>query len=265
MSASKNHEAVAEITRRGPVLAALLATALAGASISRAQTGATPAAVPAVKAAATAAKPLVPQAEESPSKGSHEGIKVHGHWTIEVKNADGTVASHSEFENAIVNGYGQDVITGTLSGEYVSGGFFISLNGSVGTGSGDGLCGNFGNCTLTDSRNTTICPPANSPGVCGHLTYTPNPTPGPGFSTVGYTLAGTIPPSNAGTITSVASGVTICAVSPNLYGSAPAESSATASTTPSQFTPQACFTGGTTGAGEYEYPFTQTNTPSPKL
>jgi hypothetical protein len=33
--------------------------------------------------------------------GPHEGIKVHGHWTIEVLNPDGTVASHGEFENSL--------------------------------------------------------------------------------------------------------------------------------------------------------------------
>lgn len=37
----------------------------------------------------------------APAKGPQEGIKVHGHWTIEVTNPDGTVAQHTEFENAI--------------------------------------------------------------------------------------------------------------------------------------------------------------------
>jgi hypothetical protein len=36
--------------------------------------------------------------------GAHEGIKVHGHWIIEVRNADGSVASHREFENAYLPG-----------------------------------------------------------------------------------------------------------------------------------------------------------------
>jgi hypothetical protein len=31
-----------------------------------------------------------------------QGIKVHGHWVIEVRNADGTLAGHREFENALV-------------------------------------------------------------------------------------------------------------------------------------------------------------------
>jgi len=30
-----------------------------------------------------------------------EGIQVHGHWTIDVKNPDGSLASHNEFENAL--------------------------------------------------------------------------------------------------------------------------------------------------------------------
>jgi hypothetical protein len=29
-----------------------------------------------------------------------DGIKVHGHWAIDVRNPDGTLASHNEFENA---------------------------------------------------------------------------------------------------------------------------------------------------------------------
>ena len=31
-----------------------------------------------------------------------EGIKVHGHWSIVIKNPDGSVASRHEFENALV-------------------------------------------------------------------------------------------------------------------------------------------------------------------
>jgi hypothetical protein len=34
-------------------------------------------------------------------KSSGEGIKIHGHWTIDVKNPDGTVAQHHEFENSL--------------------------------------------------------------------------------------------------------------------------------------------------------------------
>jgi hypothetical protein len=41
---------------------------------------------------------------EKPAGGRTEGIKVHGHWTIVIRNADGSVASHNEFENAFIGG-----------------------------------------------------------------------------------------------------------------------------------------------------------------
>jgi hypothetical protein len=45
-------------------------------------------------------------AEEKPSgDAKHEGIKVHGHWTIEVRNPDGALVRHVEFENSIDSGY----------------------------------------------------------------------------------------------------------------------------------------------------------------
>jgi hypothetical protein len=40
-------------------------------------------------------------AEQESPRGPNDGIKVHGHWTIDIKNADGTPASHHEFENAL--------------------------------------------------------------------------------------------------------------------------------------------------------------------
>lgn len=40
--------------------------------------------------------------EKSSGDGKHEGIKVHGHWTIEVRNPDGTLVSHREFENSLL-------------------------------------------------------------------------------------------------------------------------------------------------------------------
>jgi hypothetical protein len=44
------------------------------------------------------------------SAQSSEGIKVHGRWTVEVRNPDGSLASRSEFDNALVVG-GQNTVT----------------------------------------------------------------------------------------------------------------------------------------------------------
>lgn len=37
-------------------------------------------------------------------KARGDGIKVHGHWAIDVRNPDGTLSSHNEFENALIDG-----------------------------------------------------------------------------------------------------------------------------------------------------------------
>ncbi len=42
--------------------------------------------------------------EDTPGAASREGIKVHGHWTIDVKSPDGSVISHHVFENALDSG-----------------------------------------------------------------------------------------------------------------------------------------------------------------
>ncbi len=47
-----------------------------------------------------------PSAKSRSPKGEHEGIAVHGRWTIEVRNPDGKVVSHTEFENSYVAGSG---------------------------------------------------------------------------------------------------------------------------------------------------------------
>lgn len=38
------------------------------------------------------------------AQGPQEGIKVHGHWVIDVRNPDGALASHTEVENALTPG-----------------------------------------------------------------------------------------------------------------------------------------------------------------
>jgi hypothetical protein len=67
-----------------------------------------------------------PKAEiETKGKGKQEGIKVHGHWTIIVKNPDGRVAQHVEFENSLV---GAATIASILAGQTSGGFWYLSLN-----------------------------------------------------------------------------------------------------------------------------------------
>jgi hypothetical protein len=66
-------------------------------------------------------------AEKLPGDGKHEGIKVHGHWTIEVKNPDGTVVTHREFENSLVQ---TNLLSSILSRNASVGYWAIALTGS---------------------------------------------------------------------------------------------------------------------------------------
>src|SRR5690242_632340 len=69
---------------------------------------------------------------EQSSGAPHEGIKVHGHWTIVVHNKDGSVASRDEFENALVTGAagGGLLLTSVLSRQITLGYWAIQLGGS---------------------------------------------------------------------------------------------------------------------------------------
>jgi hypothetical protein len=52
--------------------------------------------------------------KETPSQPS-EGLHVHGHWMVTVRNVDGTVASRHEFENSVTD-LGKGIVLGFLSG-----------------------------------------------------------------------------------------------------------------------------------------------------
>jgi len=112
-----------------------------------------PAAVPANSAPAmqTAAR-----SERKPG-GNHEGIQVHGHWVIEVRNPDGTVTARREFENAIQPS-GMAYIASLLAGNNSPGGLSVLLNGATAS-LGVGAANQPGN-------NTYIYFPSTQTGPC---------------------------------------------------------------------------------------------------
>lgn len=92
------------------------------------------------KPSATAPTKANAGAEESESavpekRGSddaaHQGIKVHGHWTIEVRNPDGTLVSHREFENALTSP-GALYLAGILTRTVSVGAWAIDLGSGTG-------------------------------------------------------------------------------------------------------------------------------------
>lgn len=83
---------------------------------------------------------------EKPKSG-HEGIVVHGHWVIEVKDPDGTLAVRREFENSLVSS-GASSLSQMFLGQVVAGDYFIEFG--YGTTNFSNVCNAY-NCTIVTS------------------------------------------------------------------------------------------------------------------
>jgi hypothetical protein len=89
-----------------------LVLALALSTFPAAFSRAVNAQTPAKANAQTPAKAATRPAGESKG-GQKEGIKVHGHWTIDVHNPDGTLVSHHEIDNSLASA-GQAILPRVL-------------------------------------------------------------------------------------------------------------------------------------------------------
>lgn len=98
---------------------------------------------------ASGAAAQTPQRPAGPS----EGITVHGHWVIDVRNPDGSLASHNEFENELnttINA-GPSALAAILGRHVTVGQWVVRLGG------GNGVGDQFGPCTtLTNNGTTTV-------------------------------------------------------------------------------------------------------------
>ena len=104
---------------------ALALVALGAAHLSRAQAQGNSSAA---KPAPAQAQPRAAQAPRKPTNGgTHEGITVHGHWVIEVRNPDGKLVSHTEFENSLEQPTGGQYIAQILGGTAFAGEYAIAL------------------------------------------------------------------------------------------------------------------------------------------
>ena len=231
MKTNGKEEVLGKMNRRGLLLAALLVLVLSYAAPGSAQsTVATtptqqtkPAVTPVLpmqtppaiaKPGASQVKAAAQTEEKLYAKGQREGITVHGHWTIDVKNPDGSLVSHRDFENSLTSG-GKSLLTSLLLGSTVPGSWRIFLE------AGTGSFGPGGPCTYTDTSNNvlTYCEAIGSivnpsPALCGGAsncfqTLTITPTPSTGLAT-GFTLSATAISSQAGSIANVVTGPAGC-------------------------------------------------------
>jgi hypothetical protein len=89
----------------------------------------------AAKVAAPAPEQTSPAvAAQSRNNGKTEGIKIHGHWVIEVRNPDGTVVTHREFENSLTQSSGAVLLGSTLGRQYSVGTWMLTLTNASNLG-----------------------------------------------------------------------------------------------------------------------------------
>jgi hypothetical protein len=200
---------------------------------------------PAANSAAPAAKPVTAEEQETttPNKAGAQGIKIHGHWVIDLKNPDGTVVEHRDFYNSLVtssgwSGYfGSSLITGLLSGTMSMGGFGVALITGPATTSGydaSTFCQGVGVAPqgaphgifcygMTTGTNSPISYPSNQNG--GQTQNTTQPvltasfvaTPGVNVpANTGIVLVGNfVVPANMGAVSAVQTYVAFCGPTTN--------------------------------------------------
>jgi hypothetical protein len=157
-------------------------------------------------------------------KGPSEGIKVHGHWIIEVRNPDGKVVTHREFENSLSFEFGGVLLTAVLGRQNSVGAWAIAMDAPLAPAS-PSLCTNtnqaanlaltagsgVGGCTLAESNGQYILPCTDANGCFPNLL---SPTVALNSSQVAVlTLTGQMTAEQAGTIGQVATLLTTCAPS----------------------------------------------------
>lgn len=209
-------------------LTALAALVFVPAGPSRAQSqsaasksapaGAIVPSVVAVASPAAVAQEIAPKpvAEPSASKGQHEGITVHGHWTIVVRNPDGTVATRREFENSLVNNVGPNLLAGLLSGNFAVGPWSITLRGAPGP-CGTYLVPGLGQCNIVPGNTPTQaagCSPTPTPVSSGTQPYCYDDLmeslTGAGTYFTSFTMSGAVYADQASTVSSVGTYLTTC-------------------------------------------------------
>ena len=91
------------------------------------------------------------------AQGQREGIKVHGHWTIDIRQPDGTPVAHHDFENALDANSGANALVSLVYGQSYARNWDVNLKGTPGPcaeGSGQAReCIIFEKDQLTDDTN----------------------------------------------------------------------------------------------------------------
>jgi len=139
--------------------------------------------------------------QEEPTRPGSEGISVHGHWVIDVKNPDGTIAEHRDFENSLVD-FG-NALVGLLAGSYVAGDFAITLLPVT----GPSICSSSA-CSIVQSTSTLY-----GANLCASLACNPGLTQTVtlgGFVPYPFSLSGQFVATQTGSVGSLFTGLGLC-------------------------------------------------------
>jgi hypothetical protein len=148
---------------------------------------------------AVRAKPTQKPANSNPAKsegekGSYEGIKIHGHWVIEVRNPDGKVVTRREFENEYVPG---NLLPWVLTRQFTPGFWFVDVYSNP-----------INNSPCAGNSNRNICYIGQGGGF-------PDDSSNLSSSTIksdtAILLSGSVTALSNGTIDTVESGIQVCA------------------------------------------------------
>jgi len=216
------------------------------------------------------------EAQQARPRSGGEGIKVHGHWKIVVRNADGSFVKQTEFENSLVTPLGGDlVMSQLLNQQAVIAGWAVFADSTTSTAlcplasTGGNSCGIVYQTVSLGTPNlvyATACSATSNVGNCfSGLTQTyiaPVFRGGLGLSgtatPASFQLQGSFTPTASGPLTGVHTVVVGC--SSSATGVSVAVTSAQ------------CFAGYTDPSNGYGPPagttvlytsFTQTTLPSP--
>jgi hypothetical protein len=113
-----------------------------------------------------------PQPQTGPAReDTHGSIKVHGHWLVDVLNADGSVADHRDYQNSLYPEQGENALLYLLTGQVVPSAFGAFLENGFGveftvfpynTTYTDGACkAPYAYCFLNETQNYVGPPPYN--------------------------------------------------------------------------------------------------------
>lgn len=148
----------------------------------------------ALSVALAVASPVLGAQSQSQDE-ARTSVKVHGHWTIDVLEPDGTLVERREFENALLSD-GPKILANILARKYRAGPWFISVSGP----SYNGPCGPhvFGStfCIINEpsaiytypSPTLTVSAPTSGPNagrtVLSGYTVANSTSPSPQITTV---------------------------------------------------------------------------------